>query len=91
VVREPLKGTYGTHPFGSAEAIDIHTALRSYTTWAAHQLFLDKQIGSLEVGKDADIAVWDRDMYNVPSEELKALTCTLTLVHGEAVYPAAAH
>ncbi len=91
VVREPLKGTYGMHPFGTAESVDIHTALRSYTTWAAHQLFLDRQIGSLEVGKDADIAVWDRDMYNVPSADLKALKCTLTLLHGEVVYQAAAH
>lgn len=91
VQREALKGTYGAHPFGSAESVDIHTALRSYTSWAAHQLFLEKQIGSLEVGKDADIAVWDRDMYNVPPEQLKALRCTLTLVHGAVVYRAAAH
>jgi predicted amidohydrolase YtcJ len=85
------EGTYGAHPFGSAESVDIHTALRSYTSWAAHQLFLDKQIGSLEVGKDADIAVWDRDMYKVPPGELKALTCMLTLVHGAVVYQVAAH
>ena len=91
VQREALKGTYGAHPFGSAESVDIRTALRSYTSWAAHQLFLEKQIGSLEVGKDADIAVWDRDMYNVPPEQLKALRCTLTLVHGAVVYRAAAH
>jgi len=91
VERETLKGTYGAHPFGSAESVDIHTALRSYTSWAAHQLFLDKQIGSLEVGKDADIAVWDRDMYKVPPGELKALTCMLTLVHGAVVYQVAAH
>jgi predicted amidohydrolase YtcJ len=89
VQRETLKGTYGAHPFGRAESVDIHTALRSYTTWAAHQLFLDKQIGSLEVGKDADIAVWDRDMYNVPPAQLKTLRCTLTLVHGEVVFEAA--
>jgi predicted amidohydrolase YtcJ len=91
VERETLKGTYGAHPFGSAESVDIHKALRSYTTWAAHQLFLGEQIGSLEVGKDADIAVWDRDMYKVPPEELKGLTCTLTLVRGAVVYEAVAH
>jgi predicted amidohydrolase YtcJ len=86
VERETLKGTYGAHPFGTAEAVDIRTALRSYTIWAAHQLFLEKQIGSLEVGKDADIAVWDRDMYSIPARELKDLKCELTLVHGEVVY-----
>jgi predicted amidohydrolase YtcJ len=88
VERETLKGTYGAHPFGTAEAVDIHAALRSYTIWAAHQLFLDTQIGSLEVGKDADIAVWDRDMYRIPARELKDLKCRLTLLHGEVVYDA---
>jgi predicted amidohydrolase YtcJ len=71
--------------------VDIHTALRSYTSWASPQLFLETQIGSLEVGKDADIAVWDRDMYNVPPAHLKALRCTMTLMHGEVGYQADAH
>jgi predicted amidohydrolase YtcJ len=86
--RETLKGNYGPHPFGTAEAVDIHAALRSYTIWGAHQLFLEQRIGSLELGKDADIAVWDRDMYGIPSPELKNLKCELTILHGEVVYAA---
>ena len=35
VERETLKGTYGAHPFGTAESVDIHAALRSYTIWGA--------------------------------------------------------
>ena len=89
VARETLKGTYGARPFGAAEAVDIHTALRSYTIWAAAQLFLERQIGSLEIGKDADIAVWDRDLYRVPSAQLKDLRCEMTLLHGDVVYDAA--
>jgi predicted amidohydrolase YtcJ len=89
VERETLKGTYGAHPFGTAESVDIHTALRSYTAWAARQLFLEDRIGSLEPGKDADIAVWDRDMYSVPAHELRNLHCELTIIHGEVVYDAA--
>ncbi len=88
VQRETLKGTYGSHPFGTAESVDIHAALRSYTVWAARQLFLDDRIGSLEVGKDADIAVWDRNMYEVPSGELRNLHCELTILHGAVVYDA---
>jgi predicted amidohydrolase YtcJ len=88
VERETLKGTYGAHPFGMAEAVDIGTALRSYTVWAAHQLFLDRQIGSLEVGKDADVAVWDRDMFSIPPAQLKDMKCVLTLFHGDVVYDA---
>jgi predicted amidohydrolase YtcJ len=88
VERETLKGNYGLHPFGTAEAVDIHAALRSYTIWGAHQLFLERRIGSLELGKDADIAVWDRNMYEIPSAELKNLKCELTILHGEVVYAA---
>src|SRR5208283_1143813 len=67
VEREALKGSYGAHPSATAQSVGIHAALRSYTIWAAHQLFLDQRTGSLEPGKDSDIAVWDLNMYEVPS------------------------
>jgi predicted amidohydrolase YtcJ len=86
VERETLKGTYGAHPFGTAESVDIHTALRSYTAWGARQLFLEDRIGSLEIGKEADIAVWDRDMYAMPAQQLRDLKCTMTLLHGHVVF-----
>jgi len=86
VERETLKGTYGAHPFGTAESVDIHSALRSYTVWGARQLFLEDRIGSLEIGKDADIAVWDRDMYTMPAAQLRNLKCTMTLFQGRVVY-----
>lgn len=84
--RETLKGAYGPHPFGTAEAVDMHTALRSYTAWAARQMFLEDKIGSLEVGKRADIAVWDRDLYTIPTDQIKDLKCLMTLFDGEVVY-----
>jgi predicted amidohydrolase YtcJ len=88
VVRRTLNGVYGSQPFGTAESVDIHTALKSYTIWAAHQLFLEDRIGSLEPGKDADIAVWDRDLYSIPSDDLQNLHCELTLLRGQIVYRA---
>jgi hypothetical protein len=88
VVRKTLNGTYGSQPFGTAESVDIHTALKSYTIWAAHQLFLEDRIGSLEPGKDADLAVWDRDLYSIRSDEIKNLHCELTLLRGKIVYRA---
>ena len=86
VARETLAGTYGRTPFGTAESIDIHNALKSYTIWAARQMFLETRVGSLEAGKDADIAVWDRNMYPVASAALKDLRCQLTMVAGKVVY-----
>jgi predicted amidohydrolase YtcJ len=86
VARQTLNGVYGSQPFGTLESVDIHTALKSYTIWAAHQLFLEKRIGSLEPGKDADIAVWDRDLYSIPTDDLKNIQCELTLLKGKTVY-----
>lgn len=88
VERRTLKGTYGPTPFGTAESVDIHTALRAYTAQAARQLFLEKRIGSLEPGKEADIAVWDRNPYAIPGADLKDLRCEMTLFHGKIVYEA---
>ena len=88
MARETLKGSYGPHPFGTAEAIDIHTALRSYTDWGSRQMFLEKKIGTIEVGKRADIAVWDRDLYGVPRDQIKDLKCLMTLLDGDVVYSA---
>jgi predicted amidohydrolase YtcJ len=86
ITRQTAKGTYGLQPFGTAEAVDIHTALRSYTAWGSRQMFLEDKIGTLEVGKRADIAVWDRDLYSVPTEQIKDLKCLMTLLDGEVVY-----
>jgi len=88
IAREPLLGVYGKDAFGAAESIDIHTALRSYTIWAAQQMFLEKKIGSIEPGKYADLAVWDTDFYSAPTVSIKDARCEMTLFNGEVVYHA---
>ena len=88
VAREPLLGAYAKDPFGRAESVDVHAALRAVTIWAAHQLFLESKIGSIEVGKYADLAVWDRDLYTVPTARIKDMQCQLTIFNGKIVYRA---
>ena len=86
VAREPDGDRFGKAPFGTAEAVDIHTAMKSHTIWAARQLFLEKQTGSLEVGKLADVAIWDRNPYAVPTASLKDMRCMMTLFGGKVVF-----
>jgi len=88
IERKPLKASYGANPFGDAESVDVRTALRSYTIWSARQMFLEDKIGSIEVGKYADIAVWDKDLYAITVGELKEIRCQLTLFGGRIVYRA---
>ena len=47
---------------------------------------MEDKIGSLEPGKEADIAVWDRNFYAVPPAELKDAKCEMTLFEGKVVY-----
>jgi hypothetical protein len=79
----------GVEPFGLAESVDSHTALRSYTAWSARQMFLEDKIGTLEAGKRADIAVWDRNIYTTPTNQIKNIKCLMTLLDGEVVYQSA--
>jgi predicted amidohydrolase YtcJ len=88
VARTTMLGRYAGDPFGRDEAVDVRTALKAATIWAARQLFLEQKVGSLEVGKYADLAVWDRDPYAVPTAELQGMRCLLTLFGGRVVHRA---
>ena len=88
IAREPLLGVYGKDPFGRAESVDVHAALRAVTIWAAHQMFLEKKIGSIEVVKYADLAVWDRDVYAIPSDRINDAKCLMTIFDGKIVFDA---
>ncbi len=86
VARRPLLGSYGPDPFGTDEAIDVRSALRSYTIWNARQLFMEDKIGSIEIGKYADLAVWDKNFYTVETEDIKDMKCLMTLLGGKIVH-----
>lgn len=88
VARQTVRAVYGETPFGTDESVDVQTALRAQTLWVAHQMFMEDLIGSIEVGKIADLAVWDRNLYEVPTDELKDMRCVATLFNGQPVYAA---
>lgn len=63
-------------------------ALAAYTSGSAWFSFDDTDLGTLEVGKLADMAVLSEDYLAVPDEAISTLRSVLTLVGGEAVYVA---
>jgi predicted amidohydrolase YtcJ len=79
------KTVYG-RVLGADERISREEALRLYTADSAWVTFEDGLKGSLSPGKLADLAVLDRDLFEVPDEELKELRSVLTLLGGGIVH-----
>ena len=61
-------------------------ALKSYTWNNAYALFEENELGSLKVGKRADITVLSQDILGVPEENIPATRVVYTLVGGKVVY-----
>jgi predicted amidohydrolase YtcJ len=70
----------------ASRPVDVHTALKSYTIWAARQIFAETETGSVEMGKWADLAVWDRNPYEVATRGLKEMRCMMTLCKRKVVF-----
>ncbi|TFH13646.1 hypothetical protein E4H04_11605 [Candidatus Bathyarchaeota archaeon] len=47
---------------------------------------MEDKIGSLEAWKYADMVVWDRDLYIVPTKELREIKVLMAIVNGKIVY-----
>jgi len=68
------------------EALSRAQAIRFYTWNNAYLLRLERQIGSLEVGKRADLIVVDRDLLTCTADELRATKVLKTYVDGRLVF-----
>ncbi|MCW5667131.1 MAG: amidohydrolase [Piscinibacter sp.] len=72
-------------PINNDPALSRDAVLEAITRNAAHQLRLEREIGSLEPGKFADLIVLERDFLAVPDEELGRNRVLLTMVGGKVV------
>ena len=71
---------------GPEERLTVEQAIRAQTIDAAWQLFSDDIIGSLEVGKYADLVVLSADPRTVPPEQIAELEVRATFLAGRQVY-----
>jgi hypothetical protein len=70
------------------ERITLPQAIAAFTMGSAYVNHLDDVTGSIEVGKDADLVVLDRDLFEHRAAEISAAEVELTLVGGEPVFDA---
>ncbi|MDA2935546.1 amidohydrolase family protein [Acidobacteria bacterium AH-259-D05] len=74
--------------FGPRERIDRSTALLMMTRWGADYVLREKELGSLEPGKLADLVVLDKNPLDrsIPDEALSDIKVLSTIIGGEVVY-----
>ncbi|MBI4444892.1 MAG: amidohydrolase family protein [Acidobacteria bacterium] len=76
----------GGKVWGPQERVDKVTALKMITSWAAEYVLREKELGSLEPGKLADIAVLDRDYLSIPDDQVSEVQALMTICDGEIVH-----
>jgi hypothetical protein len=85
VTRLP-SGKKDAEAFLPAERLSLDQALEAFTSGSAYVNHLDDVTGSIEVGKLADLAVIDRDLFDTQPQEIGDARVLLTLVEGKPVY-----
>jgi len=70
------------------ERISVNEAFAMHTTTASWVGFEEKEKGTLEIGKLADIAVVAEDPFAIAPEKIRELKVEMTLVGGEVKYQA---
>ena len=60
--------------------------MAAYTINSAYLNFMERDTGSIEAGKLADLVVLDRNLFAIPVSEISEANVLLTLIDGEPVY-----
>ncbi|MBS7619806.1 amidohydrolase, partial [Candidatus Bathyarchaeota archaeon] len=82
VTRKTLKG----HILSKEEAIPVIDAIKVYTLNGAYLEGMEKEKGTIEPGKLADMIVLDKDVLTIDPDEIIDLKVLMTIIGGEIVY-----
>ena len=91
---DPIASFYGTVSrvtkpgwvFLPEQKLTREEALKSYTLNGAYGAFMEKDLGSISVGKLADITVLSKDIMRVPENEIPTARVVYTIIGGKIAY-----
>jgi len=89
ITRCDLEGRLPAGGWRPEERLTPDEALLSFSLWGAWLAFREHDLGSLEIGKQADFVVVDRDVIAGPASGIPHARVLRTVVAGETVYEAA--
>jgi predicted amidohydrolase YtcJ len=89
---EPLNPMLGvqsvvTRRFFPEEQLTVDEALRMYTVNSAYASCEEKEKGSIEEGKLANLTVLSQDPHAVAQSEIQDITVEMTIINGKIAYP----
>ena len=73
-------------PLNIEQSIDLKTAIDAFTINAAFVNNLEKETGSLEVGKYADMVILDQNLFEINPKDISETNALLTLFDGNVVH-----
>ena len=71
---------------GADQAVSLDEAIRTYTIGGAHALLREDELGSIEVGKYADFIVLDRNLFEIPIDDIDSTEVLKTVHAGRVVF-----
>jgi len=71
---------------GPEQRVDVYTALKAMTIWAAYQHFEESTKGSISVGKNADFVILDKNPLKIEPRQLNNLKVEETISRGKTIY-----
>ncbi len=72
--------------YGADEGVSVKDAIKSYTFGTAYWNFDDKQRGSLEFGKVADMVILSEDILTIDPDRIREIQVEKTIVGGTVLY-----
>ena len=87
VTREVLRGS-GLKPVmpPTNETLTLEQAIKANTSTSAYQNRLEDKIGSIEVGKAADLVVLEKNLFDVAPKQISDVDVLLTMMNGKVTY-----
>jgi hypothetical protein len=70
----------------SPQNISLEEAIKAYTINAAYVMRQENKVGSIEEGKEADLIILDRNIFEIPVSEIKNTIVKSTYLKGELVF-----
>jgi len=71
---------------GPEDLLTLEEAIYFNTFGSAYQLKLESELGSLEVGKKADLIVLENNLFDLSTRDIHKTRILLTMMNGNVVY-----